>query len=390
MANSPRPRSSRPSVDRRTVVGTTIASAILVLGLLGILFLFLNGLLVDRMWFESVGQLQVWDLRTFTRLLFLVPITAVTFLLLAGSVWLAVRITGTPAPRIERIPPPEQRRPLSGPLDELGFAEVAREAMRMVDEATRDISPRVLMLILTSIAVVLALLIGLAASSAWETVLLWQHQTAGTAAAGMAEGPGAATAVGQVADPVFGRPLTFYLFDLPFLALVVDLVGSVLVALILLTTVAYLVLARRSMALPRGSLWVWHLGILVALRVGIGAIGFQLDKYGLALQQRAYPSPSGVSATDHAVRIPAADVLTVLTVLAAIVVLAAFVRRRWAWAAGAFGVWVGVAIAANLLAVVNQALFVNPNPLEQERTFIRNDIVATRLAYGLDTWTTRP
>ena len=43
-----------------------------------------------------------------------------------------------------------------------------------------------------------------------------------------------------------------------------------------------------------------------------------------------------------------------------------------------------------LLAVVNQALFVNPNPLDQERAFIANDIAATRLAYGLDDWTSRP
>jgi uncharacterized protein len=388
MANRPRPTSSRPSVDRRTVVGAAIAIAIVSLALLGVLFLFLNGLLVDRLWFESVGQLQVWDLRTFTRLLFWVPISALTFLLLAASVWLAMRSAGEPAPRVERVPPPEQRRRPFGPPDQPDFAELKREAMRVVDEATRDISPRFLGLVLMGVALVLALLIGLAASAGWETVLLWQHQTTTTAIAA-AGGPGATTAAADFADPIFGRPLTFYLFDLPFYALVVDLVGSILVALILLTGVAYLVLARRSMALPRGRLWAWHLGILVALRVGIGAVGFQLDKYGLALQQRAYPSPAGVSATDHAVRIPTADVLALLTLLTAAVVLAAIVRRRWTWAAGAFGTWIAVAVGAGLLAIVNQALFVNPNPLEQERAFIRNDIVSTRLAYGFDGWTTR-
>ena len=68
------------------------------------------------------------------------------------------------------------------------------------------------------------------------------------------------------------------------------------------------------MSLPHGRRWAWHVGILVALRIGIGAIGFQLDKYSLAFSQRAYPYPSGVDATDAAVRIPAADILTVLTV----------------------------------------------------------------------------
>ena len=89
-------------------------------------------------------------------------------------------------------------------------------------------------------------------------------------------------------------------------------------------------------------------------------------------------------------RIPAADVLTVLTIVAAVVVCLAIVRHRFAWAGIAFGAWLAVAIAASLLAFVNQALFVNPNPLDQERKFIGNDISASRLAYGLDGWTSRP
>ncbi len=97
-----------------------------------------------------------------------------------------------------------------------------------------------------------------------------------------------------------------------------------------------------------------------------------------------------MDATDAAVRIPAADLLTVLTVVAAVVVLLAIVRQRFVWAAAVFGVWVAVAIAAMVLAFVNQALFVNPNPLDQERAYIANDIDATRLAYGVDDWTSRP
>ena len=162
----------------------------------------------------------------------------------------------------------------------------------------------------------LALLIGLGVSAGWQTVLLYLDQATGAAlgaAAAAATGPGATTPVSDFVDPVFGRPLAFYLFDLPFYRFATDLLGNILDALILLTGAAYLVLARRSMALPHGRRWAWHVGILVALRIGIGAIGFQLDKFSLAFSQRAYPYPSGVDATDAAVRIPAADVLTVLT-----------------------------------------------------------------------------
>ena len=67
------------------MVGSVIAIAIIVVALLAILFLTINGMLVDRLWFESVGQLPVWDLRTFTRLLVWVPISLVVFVLLTTS-----------------------------------------------------------------------------------------------------------------------------------------------------------------------------------------------------------------------------------------------------------------------------------------------------------------
>ena len=146
---------------------------------------------------------------------------------------------------------------------------------------------------LTGVALLLALLIGLATSAEWQTLLLFQHQATEAAIAAAAAGPGAATAVGSVVDPVFGQPLTFYLFDMPFFRAAAEAIGSILDALIVLTGIAYLALARRSMSRPNGRLWAWHLGILIGLRVAIGAVGFQLDKFSLAFQQRAVPAAGG-------------------------------------------------------------------------------------------------
>ena len=180
-----------------------------------------------------------------------------------------------------------------------------------------------------------------------------------------------------------------WLFDLPVWHRLVGWAGGLLEALIVLTGLAWLVRARRTLSLPDGRLWSIQLGVLVALRVALGAIGFQLDKLGLAYQQRDYPLPAGVGATDAAVRIPSADLMTIVTVIASVVILAAIVRHRFRWAAGAFGAWVAVAIGAVLVAQLNQALFVNPNQLDQERPWLANDIAATRSAYGLDRWDVR-
>src|SRR5262245_12365924 len=99
MEHESRPRAGRPSrpeLDRRSVAGPVVAVAIIVVVLLVLAFWLLNDLLVDRLWFESVGQLPVWDLRTFGRLLLWIPVTLIAFLLLTLSVWIAIRSAGDP------------------------------------------------------------------------------------------------------------------------------------------------------------------------------------------------------------------------------------------------------------------------------------------------------
>jgi uncharacterized membrane protein (UPF0182 family) len=388
--SAPRPiRPDQPAAGRRGILGAIVAIIVIVIAMLALAFWVLNDLLVDRLWFESVGQLAVWDLNTFARILVWIPVTLLAFVLLTISIWIAIRSAGEPAERVTRVKQPLGRRTPMG-YEPPTTEEVVTEVLAVVDDIVAEITPRRLGLALTAVAALFAILIGLATSAEWQTLLQWQNQaTTAVGVTGAAVGPGATTAVGAATDPVFGQPLTFYLFDMPFWRALAEAIGSILDALILLTGVAYLALARRSMSRPDGRLWAWHLGILIALRIAIGAIGFQLDKFALALQQRPYPQPVGVNATDAAVRIPAADVLTILTIVVAVVVLLAIVRQRFVWAAGAFGAWAIVAVAAILLALVNQALFVNPNPLDQERRFIANDIASTRLAYGLDRWQTR-
>jgi len=381
------PTALAPRPGRRHTIRFGVAVGIIVVAIVAFLLFSLDNLLVDRLWFESVGQLQVWDVSTFSRLLLWMPVSLVTFGLLIASIAIAIRI-------VRKWPVRARPTRADGPPEAAGpygqqptFDDVARDLLARIDKATSGITARRAWLLLTLAAALVALVTGFVFSAQWQTILLWTHQASsipGLAAAG----PGA-TPTPPVVDPIFGRPLTFYLFDLPFYRWAVDLVGWVLDALIVLTAIAYLVFARRALTVPSGRAWAWHLGILVALRIGIGAIGFQLDKFSLATSQETYPYPAGVDATDAAVRIPGADLMSVLTVIAAIVVLAAIVARRWRWALGAFGAWVALGIGIIGLAILNQALFVNPNPLDQQRRYIVNDIAATRTAFGLDAWTTR-
>src|SRR6185369_5112451 len=78
--------------------------------------------------------------------------------------------------------------------------------------------------LLIGLAVLLALGVGAALAGRWETILLWQHQTTfGTDPAK------------PVTDPVFGRDIGFFLFQLPFLRLVQGAVNGLLIAMLFLT-----------------------------------------------------------------------------------------------------------------------------------------------------------
>jgi uncharacterized protein len=374
-----------PRSKRRRAMRVFVVVAIVV-AIVAFLLSSLDDLLVERLWFESLGQLPVWDLRTFSRLLLWIPISLVVFMLLMASITIALRV-GRRAP--VQAPGTRAARPRqpAGPFgSQPTLDDVAHDVLARIQAAIARITARRARVSLTIAAALVALLIGFLFSAQWQTVLLWSNQA--SSIPGLeAAGPGAISTP-QTLDPIFGQPLTFYLFDLPFYDSAVDLLGWVLDALIVLTALAYHVPARRALTVPSGRAWAWHLGILVALRIGVGAIGFQLDKFALATSQEAYPYPAGVDATDAAVRIPGADLMTVLTLIAAFVVLAAIVARRWRWALGAFGAWVVLGLAVIGLATLNQALFVNPNPLDQQRAYIANDIAATRTAFGLDAWTT--
>ena len=126
--------------------------------------------------------------------------------------------------------------------------------------------------VLVGLAVLIALAIGGLVAAAWETVLLWQQPR-----------PVLADRA-AVVDPIFGRDIGFFLFELPFLRLIQSLFNGIVVA--------SAAPGRRraiSSAASRGSLVFTtpvrvHLGVLGGLFLLSVAFGYQLDKYELVVQ----------------------------------------------------------------------------------------------------------
>jgi hypothetical protein len=382
-----RPRTRRggeagPPSARR-IVGWTIAIALVF----GVLLLVGPGIdfITDAMWYRSVGYESVFWTRIGTEAWLFIGVFLIALVVLLVDLWLAGRL----AP-----PPAHDGTPIRGLFERL--AEAARESQErsmagrggpfrgppgrpagevVFDaEDLPDLTPiaRVLLVIL---AVILALGLAGAAASAWETFLLWRNQV-----------PFAVDGA-PVTDPVFGRDVSFFLFELPLLRLVQSLANGLIIGALVIAGARYLVGSMRggfSFTTPVRL----HIGVLGALYLVSVAAGYQLDKYELVYSGGGVAT--GVSYADQAARFFAFDVLTIISALAAaLLVGGAFTQLLWPLG-GAIVVWFVASIAlGTVYPEVVQRFVVNPDPFSREEPYIRNNIAMTRLAFGIDDWAGR-
>jgi len=357
---------------------------------LGLVLLFGVGLdlWTDALWYTSVG----FDSVFWTRLTATLGLFAGAFVLAAivlfGNLWLARRLApapgsgGTSSLRglFDRLNEAAQGadgrsgRPGSAFGDRRGaFGGPSTVVFDAGD--LPDLTPLAGMA-LTVVALFGALVVGASVSSAWETVLLWGHQV-----------PFSPDAASVVSDPVFGRDIGFFLFELPFLRLLQGLFNSLVVAALLVAATQYLVGASRSGLVFTTPIRV-HLAVLAGLFLLSVAFGYQLDKYELVYSTRGIAT--GVSFTDQNAQFFAFDVLTVISGLAAaLLVGGAFARVLWPLGF-TIAIWfLASLIIGRLYPEAVERFTVVPNRFAQEERYIGNNIAMTRLAYGLGGWSER-
>ena len=337
----------------------------------------------DAIWYTSVGYAEVFFTRLRTQgLLFLVG-AAATLAILLFNLWLAGRLL-----------PPAGEGSIGGSLrsfvDRLNeAAEAAQRGQgrpagpwdaRGGQRPPVDVSPFDLpdptpigRLIIAILAVFIALTVGGALASNWETIALWANRV-----------PYAPGGAAPVTDPIFGRDISFFLFELPFLRfLQVTFIGLVVASLVV-AGARYLVAALANRAVFTTGVRV-HLGTLAGLVIIAIAIGYQLDKFELVYSDRGIAT--GVSYTDFHAQLLAFDVLTGLSAIAAAFLIGgAFARVSWPLGL-TIAVWFLASIGiGRLYPAAIQQFTVKPNEFAQEQPYIANNIAMTRLAFDLNDW----
>ena len=301
---------------------------------------------VDLLWFKSLGYGNVfWKARGLEWGIF-AAFAALTFVILYGAIWLLKRAH----------------------LDDLPSDHTIFLAGKPVNLSVKPVLR--LVAIVGSLAI--AVVSGGAMAAEWQTLALWWY---------------APRVAGSAVDPIFGRPLDFYLFTLPAWQLIL---GWLLTLSVITCVVAavFLLIAGGSRALAEGrgafhslpwrglSITVAFLLLIVAMRVYIGRFAQLFDHHTIF---------DGVTYTDAHVTLTG-----MLLVCAALLLGAAIAAVGGVWAPR--GRWLVAAVVPAVLcyaavAVVGwyvSSFLVKPNELVREQPYIAHNIEMTRQAYGLD------
>ncbi len=317
-----------------------IAVILLLVSFSRILSVYLSAL-----WFNSLGYSSVYWYVLKTKIALFAGFTILTALLLAATFLLFQRLFGAYAF--------EQRTII---LNNQPFQFSPAKVIRPLG---------------WFVSVLVGLIYGFQLKDHWRQFALYWHQPATT-----------------FHDPIFGKPLGFYLFSLPLY----DSLNSWLLGvtfIILCAAVAYSLLGLPQTVLKPSVRWssgAAFRAVCCALALFLLVLSWRtyLSRFPFLWQDHA--TFSGVTYTEAHYTLPAMLVVSIALIVAAIIALInAFWLRRFSLLLIALAIPVAVYVAGVvLIPSYVQSFVVKPNELERESPYIGYNIEWTRRAFGLE------
>jgi len=299
------------------------------------------GFYTDWIWFKQVGFDQLFIRTLSSKLILGGAVFAIAFSVLLGGLRYALR-------------------DMTKPYLTLGGGP---EVQPLV------IDRKGLQLIAAGVSGLAALFMGVFASSQWMVWLQYQH----------------ATPFGEV-DPLLLKDVAFYVFQLPFLDFIRNLLVSVVVLSLAGATAAYILSGavgfepQAGLKISRGARQ--HLSLLIATLLVLLAWGAALDV------PRTLLTPAGViqgaSYADVEARIPMLKLLMYVALLgASLATYQAFSPKQWPVPL-AVVLYIAVSAGGTGYGALIQRIVVTPNEQEREAPFIEHNVEATRKAFALE------
>jgi len=303
---------------------------------------------VDALWFRSLGYGEVFWKSVGLQWGIFAGFALVTFAVLYGALWALRRAHRDEMPSGHTIM-------VNGQPLKLSVEPVIRVLGLAVSFLVAAISAAAMM-------------------GEWPTLALWWYAPA---------------TGGEVVDPIFGRPLHFFLFTLPAWHILLNwllmlaVIPCILAGLFLAISGGTSAIGKRSLRYDLGPARWRGFSIAVAWLLLVAAAREYVGRYDLLLEPHTVFQ--GVNYTDAHVSI------TGMTVVCLALLLGAAIALVNAWR-GSRGSWLAAAILPAAVCFFGFSLVgwyvanfvVKPNELVREQPYIAHNIEMTRKAFGLD------
>ncbi|MCP6720274.1 MAG: UPF0182 family protein [Patescibacteria group bacterium] len=313
-------------------------------------------LLTDWYWFGEIGFSNIFTTILFSKILLGLAVGVLTFLVIYGNLRLAGRLVVS-RPLVVRL-----REGAQGGAIQVKELDAARHVDRFI----------------LPVSLILGFFTGLIGASSWETVLRYFNAVPF-----------------NTFDPIFGRDIGFYFFDLPFIQLLVGL-GFWLITISLIGVAASYALrgaitlrqpvpgmrALKSLFMEKPA--KAHLSILIALLFVLTS--FKI--YAIRIPSLLYSSTGsfiGANFTDINAVLPFLKLFIFVAIVAAVLIVINIFKTSNRLIVLAVGIYVATSIlGGGVYPFFLQKLVVSPNELVKETPYIEHNIAATQKAYALD------
>jgi uncharacterized protein len=334
MPQTPRPASRR---RRRGIVIAVIVLVVVIASLRTFAIFY-----TDALWFSSVSLHKVWVKLFEIKVGLMVTFAVIFAVMLLASLLVAERL----APK--------------GPsLD--AEDEFVKRYQEVIGPYARWLR--------VAVVVVLSLIVGSQAIGQWQNWLLFSNSST----------------FGRT-DPQFHRDIGYFVFTLPFEQFLVHWTLVALFVVLLITLLSHYLNGgiRMQGSRPRVRPAVKaHISVILGLLALVKAVGYYLARFNLDLSSNGYTQ--GASYTDVHARLPALQLLILVSLAAAILLIYNIRRQGWALPILGVGLWFLVALTAGTIyPAAVQAFKVNPAQSTLERPYIQRNIDATRTAMGIN------
>jgi len=314
------------------------------------------GLLTDWYWFQEIGFSNIFTTIFITKIILGLSVGVLSFVIIYVNLWLAKRLVVS--------------RPLIVRLPEGVGAQT--DMVRKLD-LTRYINTFAL-----PVSLILGFFTALAGAGSWETVLKYFN----------------ATPFG-VQDPIFGRDIAFYFFDLPFIQTLVGLGVWLIIVSLIGAVASYALRGAIAFNYPGPGAGIMkslfmdkpakmHLSILIALLFVLTSFKIYAVRIPNLLYSSAGPF-TGARFTDIHAMLPFLNILIFVAVAAAILVIINIFKSGNHLIVLAIGLYILVSFLGGwVYPALLQKFVIAPNELIKETPFIKHNIEATQKAFALD------